>query len=46
MEPIFLELMPRALQGSDRHLNVCGLEKKKPYWLKANAVQKTQVQSK
>ena len=27
----FFELMPCALQGSDGHLNVCGLEKKKPY---------------
>jgi len=35
-----------ALEGSHGHLNVCGLEKKKPYWPKANAVQKTQVQSK
>jgi len=38
--------MPCALQGSDGHLNVCGLEKKKkPYWLKANAMQKTWVAS-
>ena len=36
----FFVPMPCALQGSDGHLNVCGLVKKKPYWPKANAVQK------
>ena len=44
----FLILWAHAVraQGSDGHLYICGLVKKKPYWLKANAVQKTQVQSK
>ena len=34
-----------ALQGSDGCLNVYGQEKKKKYWLKANAVQKPVIQA-